>query len=186
MGKGSLMEYLGVRKQPFDANSNKGIGDYQIVPVLAYYDVFKNYYANKQEERFYIMGGSVVQNATTIVTEAFKGVIDIDWDGLRCTSAPKITITGTNVNLNDIKKIKFTVDSNDVYMKMPASNLYTIETNEDNKKVIKLIEGYRYVFLRRFQGSMGEEVSLQGATENITQGTVTKAYTSSFPLSLVS
>ena len=82
------------------------------------------------------MGGSVIQNATTITTEIFKGVIDIDWDGLRCTSAPKITITGTDVNLNNITKLKFTVDSQAVYMNMPKANLYTIETNEKNKKLL--------------------------------------------------
>lgn len=181
-GKASIMEYMGIRKVPKNTPIATSGHPYNIVPFLAYYDIFKNYYANKQEERFYVMGGSIIQNATTIVTGMFKGVIDIDWNGLRCTSAPEITFTGTNVNLNDIKKIKFTVDSNDVYMQMPAANLYTIETDEDNKKVIKLIEGYRYVFLRSFQGSMGEEITLQGATENITQGKVTEAYTSSFPL----
>lgn len=181
-GKASIMEYMGIRKFPKNTPTVTSGHLYNIVPFLAYYDIFKNYYANKQEERFYVMGGSIVQNASTIVTGMFKGVIDIDWNGLRCTSAPKITFTGTNINLNDIKKIKFTVDSNDVYMQMPAENLYTIETDEDNKKVIKLIEGYRYVFLRSFQGSMGEEITLQGATEDITQGTVTEAYTSSFQL----
>ena len=101
---------------------------------------------------------------------------------MSCTSAPKITFTGTDVNLNNIEKIKFTVDSQDVYMQMPGANLYTLETDEANKKVIKLIEGYRYVFSRYFQGSMADEITLQGTTENITQGTITKAYTSSFPL----
>ena len=67
-------------------------------------------------------------------------------------------------------------------MQMPGANLYTIETDEANKKVIKLIEGYRYVFLRSFQGSTRDEITLQGATENITQGTATEAYTSSLPL----
>lgn len=181
-GKASIMEYMGVRKFPKNTPLATSGYLYNIVPFLAYYDIFKNYYANKQEERFYVMGGSVVQNATTIVTGVFKGVIDIDYNGLRCTSAPKITFTGTDVNLNDVKKIKFTVDSQDVYMQMPGANLYTIETDENNKKVIKLIEGYRYVFSRSFQGSMGDEITLQGATENITQGTVTEAYTSSFPL----
>lgn len=181
-GKASIMEYMGIRKFPKNTPIATNGYPYNIVPFLAYYDIFKNYYANKQEERFYIMGGSIIQNATTVVTGMFKGVIDIDWNGLRCTSAPEITFTGTDVNLNDIKKIKFTVDSNAVYMQMPAANLYTIETDEANKKVIKLIEGYRYVFLRSFQGSMGEEITLQGAEENITQGTVTEAYTSSFPL----
>ena len=179
-GKASIAEYLGVKAEPWYSESE--IQEYNIIPFLAYYDIFKNYYANKQEERFYVMGGSIIQNATTIETETFKGVIDIDYNGLRCTSAAKITFTGTDVDLKNIKKIKFTVDSLDVYMQMPEANLYTIETNEANKKVIKLIEGYRYVFSRAFQGLMGDEVTLQGATENIAQGIVTEAYTSSFPL----
>ena len=181
-GKASIMEYMGVRKFPKNTPIATSGHLYNIVPFLAYYDIFKNYYANKHEERFYVMGGSVIHNATTIVTGVFKGIIDIDYNGLRCTSAPTITFTGTDVNLNDIEKIKFTVDSQAVYMQMPGANLYTIETDEANKKVIKLIEGYRYVFSRSFQGSMGDEITLQGATENITQGTVTEAYTSSFPL----
>lgn len=181
-GKASIMEYMGIRRSPKNTPIATSGHPYNIVPFLAYYDIFKNYYANKQEERFYVMGGSIIQNATTIATGIFKGVIDIDWNGLRCTSAPSITLTGTDINLNNIEKIKFTVDSQAVYMQMPAANLYRIETDEANKKVIKLVEGYRYVFSRSFQGSMGDEITLQGATENITQGTVTEAYTSSFPL----
>ena len=53
MGKGSLAEYMGIRKQAFGTDSSDAEGDYQIVPILSYYDVFKNYYANKQEVRVY-------------------------------------------------------------------------------------------------------------------------------------
>ena len=180
-GKGSLAEYLGLRYEPYKPGGPFG-ANVNAIPYFAYYDVFKNFYANKQEVYFMIMGGSTIVNATTIVTETFKGVIDIDWNGLRCTSAPEITFTGTAVNLDTIKKIKFEVDSNDVYMTMPAANLYTIVTDETDKKVIRLIEGYRYEFSRYFQGSMGEEVTLQGTTENITQGTEVEAYTSSYKL----
>ena len=28
------------------------------VPILAYYDIFKNFYANTQEDNFYIIGGT--------------------------------------------------------------------------------------------------------------------------------
>ena len=181
-GKASINEYFGVKGSPKNTNTDRGVGDYQIIPHFAYYDIFKNYYANKQEERFYVMGGSIIQNATTIETGTFKGVIDTDYNKLRCTSATTITFTGTNVNLNDIKKILFTLDSQEVYMQMPDANLYTVVTDDANKKVIKLIEGYRYVFSRSFQGSMEGEITLQGATEDITQGTVTETYTSSFPL----
>ena len=53
----SLLAYLGRR--------GWGIGNTipgkQCVPVLGYFDVFKNYYANKQEDKFYTIGaGNVV------------------------------------------------------------------------------------------------------------------------------
>ena len=78
-GKASLAEYLGVKAEPWYKDSE--VQEYNIVPFLGYYDIFKNYYANKQEERFYVMGGSVIQNATTIVAEGWKGSINYrDWE----------------------------------------------------------------------------------------------------------
>ena len=63
-GKASLAEYLGVKAEPWYSKSE--VQEFNIVPFLGYYDIFKNYYANKQEERFYVMGGSMIQNATSI------------------------------------------------------------------------------------------------------------------------
>lgn len=60
----SILHYLG----------HKGtIGDnvlYNAVPLLAYWDIFKNYYANKQEERFYHVGGK--EGAATGITINFQ------------------------------------------------------------------------------------------------------------------
>ena len=100
-----------------DANNDAYKGSYQIVPILGYYDVFKNYYANKQEERFYIMGGSSIQNATTIVSEDFTGTINnYANDTLVCTAKSRVTITGTDLKLEDIKQIKFTIDTTPIYI----------------------------------------------------------------------
>ena len=96
-GKGSLMEYMGVRKQPRNASLTDKIGYYNIVPFLAYYDVFKNYYANKQEERFYVMGGSTIQNATGTTSTSFTAKIVNDTSNLIiCKSVSTVTITGTD------------------------------------------------------------------------------------------
>jgi hypothetical protein len=182
MGKASLAEYMGVRKQPFDANSDEGKGDYQIVPILAYYDVFKNYYANKQEERFYIMGGSSIQNATTIVSKDFAGTInEIASDTIVCTAESTVTITGTDIKLEDIKRIKFTIDTSEIYI-ISSMKLWDIELAEKNKIILKSRIGSYYQVSRPLQGVGGNAVILKGTTENITQGTVTEAYTSSFPL----
>lgn len=64
----SLMTYLGVRGiGNYVKSSNPAIPaltyqvqrDFNAIPVLAYFDIFKNYYANKQEDNAYIIGPSL-------------------------------------------------------------------------------------------------------------------------------
>lgn len=188
MGKGSLAEYMGVRKQAFGTTSDKEEGDYQIIPLLAYYDIFKNYYANKQEERFYVMGGSSVQSKTTIVADAWSGIVN-GYRNLRYTgedSASKITITGVDININDIESIKYTLDSAEIEMmfvpQMINNEYFNVIEQGRNKIVLGLKKGRDYFFLRQFSVPNGTLVNLSETTENIAQGTVAKAYTSSFPL----
>lgn len=64
-GKGSLAEYLGLRYEPFVG----GVNLVNAVPYFMYYDIFKNYYANKQEEYFMLMGGGVVVSSGEITTK---------------------------------------------------------------------------------------------------------------------
>lgn len=179
-GKGSLNEYLGVRGAPSNSSSSTGKGDYQIVPHLAYYDVFKNYYANKQEERFYVMGGSVIQNAAAVVSEDFTGTVVGD-NLIRCTKECTVTITGKDADVNNLRGIKFTTDANPIYIVFNALMWETVSQEKD-KTVIKSKVGKRYILSREIIGTVGENITLKGTTENIAQGTTTKAYTSSFPL----
>lgn len=184
-GKASLMEYMGIRKQPRNSSLKDRIGYYNIVPFLAYYDIFKNYYANKQEERFYVMGGSIVQSAMTIVSEDFVGEkVNYARDILQCTTSSTVTITGTGLKLENIKKIKYTIDSNPVYLYYNDSlgNPWDIVSVEQNKIIIKTRVGYYYRTSKELQGDIGQSITLKGTTEDIAQGTVTEAYTSSFPL----
>ena len=64
-GIGSLAEYLGLRYEPIRDKVN----NVNAVPYFAYYDVFKNFYANKQEDYFMLMGGGVMVSSGTITTE---------------------------------------------------------------------------------------------------------------------
>lgn len=51
----SLLSFLGINGvRGDDKNMNA-------VPYLAYYDIFKNYYANKQEKKFPIVGGRILE-----------------------------------------------------------------------------------------------------------------------------
>ena len=186
MGKGSLTEYMGVRREPKDANNDTYKGSYQIVPILAYYDIFKNYYANKQEERFYVMGGSLIQNAITITATDFIGEkTSARNDTLICTTPSTVTITGTDLKIEKIKQIKFTIDTNPIYIYVDSRTnwaTWEIISTSSTKIVIKSIVGNYYRTTREIQGRPQQSIELKGATENISQGTVTEAYTSSFPL----
>jgi hypothetical protein len=64
-GKGSLAEYLGLKYEPIRDKVN----NINAVAYFAYYDVFKNFYANKQEDYFMIMGGGAVVSSGTITTK---------------------------------------------------------------------------------------------------------------------
>ena len=52
----SLFHYLGFKKGAKEINAGIGRQRYNAIPVIAYYDIFKNFYANKQEESFYTIG----------------------------------------------------------------------------------------------------------------------------------
>ena len=53
-----LLAYLGIRGFANMEGPNSKIVSKNALPILAYYDIFKNYYANTQEENFYIIGNT--------------------------------------------------------------------------------------------------------------------------------
>ena len=99
-----LLAYLGIRGY---ANPKKA-GDIAVsknaLPILTYFDIFKNYYANTQEENFYMIGtspklevninGIVINNPDDIVTS--QGSINP-------TSTIKVDTTG--ISTNNVKLI---------------------------------------------------------------------------------
>ena len=57
-----LLAYLGIRGfANISTTGTKNISK-NALPILAYYDIFKNYYANTQEENFYIIGAALQLN----------------------------------------------------------------------------------------------------------------------------
>lgn len=53
-----LLAYLGIRGYANTPKSGEKTVNKNALPILTYYDIFKNYYANTQEENFYIIGTS--------------------------------------------------------------------------------------------------------------------------------
>lgn len=58
-----LLAYLGIRGYANTPKSGEKTVNKNALPILTYFDIFKNYYANTQEENFYMIGGSPVIKA---------------------------------------------------------------------------------------------------------------------------
>ncbi len=54
----SLVAYTGVRALSTLENYGSTMKTFNCTKLMMYYDIFKNYYANKQEEKFYVMSGN--------------------------------------------------------------------------------------------------------------------------------
>ena len=54
----SLVAYMGVRALSTLAPYGSTNKTYNCLKLMMYYDIFKNYYANKQEEKFYVISGN--------------------------------------------------------------------------------------------------------------------------------
>lgn len=118
----SIFNYLGVKK------AKRG-RKYNAVPLLAVYDIFKNYYANKQEANFYTISNSEMEVRETpgtnsiipehpeatengggqLQTNGFQFDFESDYDVLSCNK-DKSYIDATLIKSNpnyDGTKIKF-------------------------------------------------------------------------------
>lgn len=97
-----LLAYLGIRGYANTPKSGEKTVSKNALPILTYFDIFKNYYANTQEENFYMIGGS----PNLKVTIKGKVINDpdeiIETDGL-INSDSVIKIETTGIQKNNIK-----------------------------------------------------------------------------------
>lgn len=99
-----LLAYLGIRgyanpKSPNDREASKNA-----LPILTYFDIFKNYYANTQEENFYMIGTSpkLTVNINSIVTNNPDDITESQ-GSINPTSIIKVSTKG--ISTNNIKLI---------------------------------------------------------------------------------
>ena len=95
------------------------------LPILAYYDIFKNYYANTQEENFYIIGDTEELTITINGTEVNPNIIPSDKG--RVDNTGIITITPNTIKQNELQ-IKVTKDTpiGQSVILTPEENFYII------------------------------------------------------------
>lgn len=102
-----LLAYLGIRGYGIigDATAQSKTIQKLAIPLIGYFDIFKNYYANTQEENFYIIGA----------TEAIEGIVVVQTAGGQITSTTpdKINIGIANGDVVIISPIN-TYDANEL------------------------------------------------------------------------
>lgn len=144
----SLPAYLGKRGLPINTSSTELQIKRQALFELAYWDIYKNYYANKQEEIGFVIGPSPKMTSGVISynTSVQKTISN---DGTVLDVADRVTITDTKVSVQigfssavDAEKI-----GKNIYLKLPAVQAPATplqrelssanEISQINRKVVK-------------------------------------------------
>lgn len=121
----SLIKYLGISGAGHHANyENRAVTisrKFQCVPELGYYDIFKNYYSNKQEEKAYVITPGTIKEIGLQFENTSYGTINDDED--------EIDIRGFTTNPNATIRIKFNRD----YSLSTELSIYYIDTNNQEQ-----------------------------------------------------
>jgi hypothetical protein len=184
-GKGSLAEYLGLKYEPIRDKVN----NVNAIPYFAYYDIFKNYYANKQEDYFMLMGGSQIITGGSLTT----------YDG--CTFEKDVLhnnrgyIKGTSVKItmpNDLWKIYEKnnameawyqlTDERVIKFRIPLNQGQTTENKENDIDVTFPVGAY--VTFEVSTGNIEDKrtYELKGISKSVSDTETIELYTSSYKL----
>lgn len=99
-----LLAYLGIRGYANTPSSGGGVINKNALPILTYFDIFKNYYANTQEENFYMIGTSpkLTVNIGGIIINNPDDIVESQ-GSINPTSTIKVSATG--IKTDNIKLI---------------------------------------------------------------------------------
>ena len=144
----SLPAYLGKRGLPINTTNTELHIKRQALFELAYWDIYKNYYANKQEEIGFVIGPSPkLSNGVIIYNASAQNTISNGGTVLNVTE--KIPITSTNLTI----QLQFSATANaekigrNIYLELPAINSSATplrrelskanEISQTNRKTVK-------------------------------------------------
>lgn len=119
----ALLAYLGLRGWgTVDAKSTQVSVAKNAIPFLGYWDIFKNYYANKQEEKAYMISsnGSIFRG---VETQGGSEKLNVDFSKWRLVFTDGITIIELNKIPTDGSQV---ADLNDITIEVLDKNTGTI------------------------------------------------------------
>lgn len=187
-GKGSLAEYLGLRYEPIRDEVN----NVNAVAYFAYYDVFKNFYANKQEDYFMIMGGSLIVDGGVVATNngnvfsktrltGMYGWLNFKYENVLKVTLPK-ALWATYEKTKELETWFTLVDGRTLKFNAVLYGDEQVETEGEN--VIITIDRPRTGKWSISSGELENDIdyALTGTNHEVSKGTTVKTYTSSYRL----
>ena len=176
-----IFSYLGIRGlgRTLDGSTGEIKRQFNAVPYLGYWDIFKNYYANKQEDNAYVI--HTTNKATTItVTKADRLMNNLATDTPRTILGNLVTefkiLYDNEDRIGDIDphlaKINYK-SGNDVAADVLLINLFedfTYYTNDNNMRVLSYFN-----FKGLDQADLGEQTVWDGTTSLNYSNTITKS-----------
>lgn len=121
-----VLAYLGLRGYGSNLSTSKGqTVQTNAIPLLGYYDIFKNYYANTQEENFYVIG------ATTQIKDIYAedGNQDEKWRTTKTTGINETVAPGWSLFITPANKY----DDNELTLRFFSSASETWKEGNPSK-----------------------------------------------------
>lgn len=187
-GKGSLAEYLGLKYEPI----RDKINNVNAIPYFAYYDIFKNFYANKQEDYFMLMGGSLIVDGGSVVTNngnvfsktkytGMYGWLNFNYENVLTVTLPK-TLWETYQKTKELETWFTLVDGRTLKFNAVLYGDEKFEISEGN--VIVTIDRPRTGKWSVSEGELDNDINyaLTGTNHEVSKGTTVETYTSSYKL----
>ncbi len=147
----SIYSYLNMRGVGREENTAYVYRDFNAVPYLGYWDIYKNYYANKQEERgFVIHATDLVNEFTPVATDVNVNVAGPDSDvtvnfnnsatvdtSAQTGTLPTVTVSieyswenaGTAYGEPDASKVLVEIAGSNVYLNTIFTSSSVVENN---------------------------------------------------------
>lgn len=136
-----LLAYLGIRGYANTPKSGEGVINKNALPILTYFDIFKNYYANTQEENFYMIGTS--PKITAIVND--KPIPDTDNIPLNLggiTNGKTIIITPTTITEKELLlRVKTSTNTREQVMTPSQLGNFSLQVDEVEIAITKIPSG---------------------------------------------
>lgn len=134
-----LLAYLGIRGYANTPKSGEAVVSKNALPILTYFDIFKNYYANTQEENFYMIGGSPVIKAQ-INEKNIPNNDDIPSALGEITSTSTITLSPKTLTKEEIRfRVKTSVQAREQILTVDNLGVWDATGNSIKIKTTKVL-----------------------------------------------